>query len=134
MASPTVGALPGTHAAIAEHPPISDEQIAQRAYELWEARGCPSGDGTEDWEAARAELMAQRVAVIAGNAPELVRNGSHAPGPHASGQLAGGQPADKSTRRAELAKPCSALAGATLPAYDAPRGRGILLRLLDRLI
>jgi hypothetical protein len=136
--------LPGTHAAITEHPPITDEQIAQRAYELWEARGCPSGDGTEDWEAARAELMAQRVAVIAGNAPELVRNGSHAAGQHAAGQHAAGQHAagqhsaaqhgDKPTRRAELAEPCHALAGAAPPSYAAPRGRGILLRLLDRLI
>ena len=25
--------------------PITDERIAQRAYELWEARGCPPGDG-----------------------------------------------------------------------------------------
>ncbi len=35
---------------------LSDEVIAHRAYELWMARGCPPGDGTEDWEAAIAEL------------------------------------------------------------------------------
>jgi len=35
---------------------VPQEAIARRAYELWEARGCPSGDGTEDWERAVAEL------------------------------------------------------------------------------
>ena len=39
---------------------VSTEEIARRAYELWEARGCPSGDGTEDWEAAKSELLAER--------------------------------------------------------------------------
>jgi hypothetical protein len=126
MVSPTVGTLPATHAPITEHPPITDEQIARRAYELWEARGCPPGDGTDDWEAARAELMARRVAVIAGGPAELVRNGCHNAGQHGAGQHGAGP-----IRRAE---PCAALAGATLPSYEAPRGRGILLRLLDRLI
>ena len=40
---------------------ISDDEIAQRAYEIWQSRGCPASDGSEDWEAARAELMASRV-------------------------------------------------------------------------
>jgi hypothetical protein len=136
MASPTVGTLPVTHAPITEHPPITDEQIARRAYELWEARGCPPGDGTDDWEAARAELMARRVAVIAGGPAELVRNGchnagQHGAGQHGAGQHGAGQHGAGPIRRAE---PCAALAGATLPSYEAPRGRGILLRLLDRLI
>lgn len=39
---------------------VSQEEIARRAYQLWEARGCPPGDGTEDWEAARSELIALR--------------------------------------------------------------------------
>lgn len=38
---------------------ITDEQIARRAYELWVARGCPEGDGSEDWEAAEAELRGE---------------------------------------------------------------------------
>ena len=38
---------------------ISDEAIAARAYEIWEARGCPEGDGADHWAAARAELEAQ---------------------------------------------------------------------------
>jgi hypothetical protein len=39
---------------------IATEEIARRAYERWEARGRPTGDGSEDWEAALAELTAQR--------------------------------------------------------------------------
>ncbi len=35
---------------------VSTEAIARRAYELWQARGCPSGDGLADWQAAEAEL------------------------------------------------------------------------------
>jgi Protein of unknown function (DUF2934) len=40
---------------------ISDEEIARRAYEIWQSRGCPAGDGHEDWEAAKAELTSTRV-------------------------------------------------------------------------
>jgi hypothetical protein len=39
---------------------VSHEAIARRAYELWQARGCPMGDGTADWQAAEAELRAAR--------------------------------------------------------------------------
>jgi hypothetical protein len=39
---------------------VSQEEIARRAYEIWESRGCPAGDGTEDWERAVAELTASR--------------------------------------------------------------------------
>jgi hypothetical protein len=39
---------------------VPTEAIARRAYELWEARGCPSGDGTEDWERAVAEFTSGR--------------------------------------------------------------------------
>lgn len=35
---------------------IPDERIAVRAYEKWMSRGCPIGDGQEDWFAARAEI------------------------------------------------------------------------------
>ena len=41
-------------------PSISDEEIARRAYELWEARGRPESDGSEDWQAAKAELIERR--------------------------------------------------------------------------
>jgi hypothetical protein len=40
---------------------VSDDEIAQRAYQIWEARGCPPGDGAQDWQAAKDELMAARI-------------------------------------------------------------------------
>jgi hypothetical protein len=42
-------------------PVVLDEEIARRAYEIWQSRGCPQGDGTQDWEAAKAELIAARI-------------------------------------------------------------------------
>ena len=35
---------------------VSTEAIARRAYELWQERGCPPGDGVADWQAAEVEL------------------------------------------------------------------------------
>ena len=40
---------------------VSDEEIARRAYEIWQSRGCPASDGQEDWEAAKAELAEARI-------------------------------------------------------------------------
>jgi hypothetical protein len=40
---------------------VRQEEIARRAYEIWQSKGCPSGDGSEDWQAAEAELIAARV-------------------------------------------------------------------------
>lgn len=40
---------------------ISNDDIARRAYEIWQARGCPQGDGSEDWQAAETELLGGRV-------------------------------------------------------------------------
>jgi Protein of unknown function (DUF2934) len=42
-------------------PVIPNDEIARRAYAIWQSRGCPPGDGTEDWQAAVAELSATRV-------------------------------------------------------------------------
>jgi hypothetical protein len=39
---------------------VPTEEIARRAYEIWESRGRPTGDGSHDWDAAVAELTAQR--------------------------------------------------------------------------
>jgi hypothetical protein len=39
---------------------VSEQEIARRAYELWQARGCPAGDGAEDWQAAEKELISRR--------------------------------------------------------------------------
>ena len=41
---------------------LSEQEIACRAYEIWQSRGCPASDGQEDWEAAKDELTAARVA------------------------------------------------------------------------
>ncbi len=46
----------------AHEPVVSREEIARRAYEIWQSRGCPSSDGTDEWQAAEAELTAARVA------------------------------------------------------------------------
>ena len=40
---------------------VSEDEIARRAYEIWQARGCPPGDGSQDWQAAQRELSASRV-------------------------------------------------------------------------
>ena len=40
---------------------ISNEQIAERAYLLWESRGRPDTDGTADWEEAKAQLLAEQL-------------------------------------------------------------------------
>ena len=37
----------------------SHEQIARRAYELWEERGKPHGSDEEDWHGAEHELQHQ---------------------------------------------------------------------------
>ena len=39
--------------------PITDETISLRAYELWEARGCPESDGQDDWQVAKQQLTTE---------------------------------------------------------------------------
>ena len=39
---------------------IQEEDIARRAFELYEARGCQDGHDLEDWLQAEQELEAQR--------------------------------------------------------------------------
>jgi Protein of unknown function (DUF2934) len=39
---------------------LTDDQIAQRAYALWEARGRPMNSQDEDWYRAKEELQAGR--------------------------------------------------------------------------
>jgi hypothetical protein len=36
------------------------DEIANRAYELWERRGCPIGSPEEDWIRAEEELQGRR--------------------------------------------------------------------------
>ena len=45
----------------ASEPQVSEDEIARRAYEIWQARGCPATDGSEDWQAALKQLSAERV-------------------------------------------------------------------------
>ncbi len=45
---------------------VPTEEIARRAYELWEARGRPQSDGSEDWDAALAELTFRRSSSVGG--------------------------------------------------------------------
>jgi len=41
--------------------PLTEAQIATRAYEIWQRRGSPMGQDTQhDWYAARAELERER--------------------------------------------------------------------------
>ena len=40
---------------------VPQDEIASRAYEIWQNRGCPAGDGSQDWRAAEAELIAARI-------------------------------------------------------------------------
>jgi|GEM_PF-4363440 len=44
---------------------ITEEQIAKRAYELWEARGCPLGNGSADWRDAKEQLLAENRSSLA---------------------------------------------------------------------
>ena len=37
----------------------SRDQIAAKAFELWQARGCPQGSAEQDWLEAEAELQLQ---------------------------------------------------------------------------
>jgi hypothetical protein len=38
---------------------ITDQMIADRAYHLWQSRGCPQSDGQNDWEVARQQLESE---------------------------------------------------------------------------
>jgi hypothetical protein len=41
-----------------DDPSISNEDVARRAYSLWEERGRPFGSPEEDWYKAKEELRA----------------------------------------------------------------------------
>lgn len=40
--------------------PATHDQIAQRAYEIWESRGRPAGTERENWQQAERELNGRR--------------------------------------------------------------------------
>lgn len=39
---------------------VEENEIAARAYELWQERGCPDGSDREDWIRAEQELKERR--------------------------------------------------------------------------
>lgn len=53
---------------------ITEAEIAERAYALWLARGCPASDGREDWFAARDLLLAELQREAPRAAAPVVRN------------------------------------------------------------
>ena len=54
---------------------ISHEEIAVRAYALWEQRGCPIGSPEEDWLCAEEEIR-QRVQSAGRGKPTRARAAS----------------------------------------------------------
>ena len=44
---------------------VPEDAVADRAYRLWQQRGCPVGDAEQDWFAARAELETERLTAVA---------------------------------------------------------------------
>jgi Protein of unknown function (DUF2934) len=38
---------------------VDESSIAARAYQLWQARGCPTGSDQEDWFQAEEELSSR---------------------------------------------------------------------------
>lgn len=39
---------------------ISEEEISERAYQIWQEKGCPQSDGNEDWQEAKQQLVEER--------------------------------------------------------------------------
>ena len=55
-AAPRKRSLKSTAGSNGDRPPISVEEIARRAYELYEARGRTDGAQVDDWLAAEQQL------------------------------------------------------------------------------
>ena len=51
--------IPAIHVAEANGPMLSHEQVANRAYELWEAQGKPEGADRKNWYEAERQLRAK---------------------------------------------------------------------------
>lgn len=58
---------PKTPIPIRPKPPDAEveEQIRQRAYQLYEKRGRPDGDAMQDWLMAEEEVLGSRLATAA---------------------------------------------------------------------
>jgi hypothetical protein len=50
------GKKPAALEQVAHIPPLTHEQIAQRAHEIWQSRGCPWGDEDKYWFEAEKQL------------------------------------------------------------------------------
>ena len=48
---------------------ISETAVAERAHQLWQARGCPNGSDQEDWFQAEKELK-QKAGLAQSNAAD----------------------------------------------------------------
>ena len=52
-----------------DQPAYADQEIADLAYDLWEARGCPEGSPDDDWyraiELLRSRDQRERAAAVA---------------------------------------------------------------------
>jgi hypothetical protein len=51
---------PSLAAPAPDGPIVTDEEIARRAYALWESNGRPVGSQEEDWYRAKEELLTGR--------------------------------------------------------------------------
>jgi hypothetical protein len=58
---------------MSEHPsPLSHEQVAARAQQLWEDEGRPEGKSEAHWSRAESELRTQLADLAAATAPAAV--------------------------------------------------------------
>jgi len=56
-----------------EHPsPLSHDQIASRAREIWEENGRPEGKAEEHWQRAESELLAHLAELAAATPPAAI--------------------------------------------------------------
>ena len=77
--------------AITSDEPLSHEEVAHLAYELWQARGCPEGSSEIDWLHAEQELRSRIIEKNSEPAPPpLSRKSAAGPrvlrAPRATGQ------------------------------------------------
>ena len=49
-----------THALLETITPLTQAEIAERAYSYWQSRGCQGGSAEEDWQRARTEIARER--------------------------------------------------------------------------
>lgn len=56
-----------THSNSAEQNSPTEQNISERAYEIWQAEGCPQGRDLEHWLAAEREVSAKDAAPSAEN-------------------------------------------------------------------